>query len=132
MDNPKAEWFTAINPNGRVPAIVDPNTGLTLWESGAIVEYLVETYDKEGKLTVPDTAGKWHLKQYLHFQMSGQVSFKTFIEDLGNNQSLTPLYPRARTTARRCGSISARRISLLQNNGILSRLLVSSRCWTTS
>ena len=55
MDNPKAEWFTAINPNGRVPAIVDPNTGLTLWESGAIVEYLVETYDKEGKLTVPDT-----------------------------------------------------------------------------
>ncbi|EMR72736.1 putative glutathione s- protein [Eutypa lata UCREL1] len=72
VDNPKAEWFTAINPNGRVPAIVDPNTGLTLWESGAIVEYLVETYDKEGKLTVPDTAGKWHLKQYLHFQMSGQ------------------------------------------------------------
>lgn len=132
MDNPKVEWFTAINPNGRVPAIVDPNTGLTLWESGAIVEYLVETYDKEGKLTVPDTAGKWHLKQYLHFQMSGQVSFKTFIEDLKNNRSLTPLYPRARTTARRCGSISARRISLLQNNGILSRLLVSSRCWTTS
>lgn len=112
MDNPKAEWFTAINPNGRVPAIVDPNTGLTLWESGAIVEYLVETYDKEGKLTVPDTAGKWHLKQYLHFQMSGQVSFKTFIEDLKNNRSLTPLYPRARTTARRCGSISAGRISL--------------------
>ncbi|KAK7757455.1 hypothetical protein SLS62_000470 [Diatrype stigma] len=72
VDDPKEEWFTAINPNGRLPAIADPNTGLTLWESGAIVEYLVETYDKGGKLTVPDVAGKWHLKQYLHFQMSGQ------------------------------------------------------------
>lgn len=74
MDDPKEEWFTAINPNGRLPAIIDPNTGLTLWESGAIVEYLAGTYDKKGKLTVPDEAGKWHLKQYLHFQMSGQVS----------------------------------------------------------
>lgn len=73
VKDPKEPWFTAINPNGRLPAIVDPNNGITLWESGAIVEYLVETYDKEGKLNVEDVAGKWHLKQYLHFQMSGQV-----------------------------------------------------------
>jgi glutathione S-transferase len=73
VKDPKEEWFAAINPNGRVPAIVDPNTNITLWESGAIVEYLVETYDKQGKLTVSDVAGKWQLKQYLHFQMSGQV-----------------------------------------------------------
>ncbi|CAG9940307.1 unnamed protein product [Clonostachys rosea f. rosea IK726] len=72
VKDPKEEWFAAINPNGRVPAIVDPNTNITLWESGAIVEYLVETYDKQGKLTVSDVAGKWQLKQYLHFQMSGQ------------------------------------------------------------
>ncbi|CAH0051810.1 unnamed protein product [Clonostachys solani] len=72
VKDPKEQWFTAINPNGRLPAIVDPNSGITLWESGAIVEYLVETYDKEGKLNVEDVAGKWHLKQYLHFQMSGQ------------------------------------------------------------
>lgn len=62
----------AINPNGRVPAIKDPNTGLTLWESGAIVEYIVETYDKENKLNLTSVNDKWHLKQYLHFQMSGQ------------------------------------------------------------
>lgn len=65
----------AINPNGRLPAIKDPNQDdLILWESGAIVEYIVDTYDKEGKLTLTSHADKWHLKQYLHFQMSGQVS----------------------------------------------------------
>lgn len=67
------DWFFEINPNGRLPAIVDPNNNdLTLWESGAILEYIVETYDKENKLNPTDPADKWHLKQYLHFQMSGQ------------------------------------------------------------
>lgn len=55
-----------------MPALEDPNTGITVWESGAILEYLIETYDKEGKLTATDEKSKWALKQYLHFQMSGQ------------------------------------------------------------
>lgn len=65
--------YEKINPNGRVPAIEDPNTGITLWESGAILEYLVETYDKDKKISF--TAGTpeyFHAKQWLHFQMSGQ------------------------------------------------------------
>ncbi|KAM5526425.1 glutathione s-transferase ii [Fusarium oxysporum f. sp. phaseoli] len=71
--DPKAESYTKINPNGRLPAIEDPNNnGLILWESGAIIEYLVETYDKEHKLTFTSGPEKWYLKQYLHFQMSGQ------------------------------------------------------------
>ncbi|KAF2497520.1 glutathione S-transferase [Lophium mytilinum] len=53
----KKKPFTDINPNGRVPAIEDPNTNLTLWESGAIVQYLVEQH---------------HCNQWLMFQMSGQ------------------------------------------------------------
>ncbi|KAF2093327.1 glutathione S-transferase [Rhizodiscina lignyota] len=48
----KKEPFESLNPNCRVPAIEDPNTGIVLFESGAIVEYLVEIW--------------------LHFQMSGQ------------------------------------------------------------
>ncbi|KAK6834874.1 glutathione transferase [Apiospora arundinis] len=44
-ENVKKKPFTDVNPNGRVPAIEDPNTDLTLWESGAIYQYLVETYD---------------------------------------------------------------------------------------
>jgi glutathione S-transferase len=47
----KQPAYEKINPNGRVPAIEDPNTGLILWESGAIIEYLVETYDTEREIS---------------------------------------------------------------------------------
>ncbi|KAI1852547.1 hypothetical protein JX265_013006 [Neoarthrinium moseri] len=68
----KDEPYTKLNPNGRVPTIEDPNTGITLWESGAIIEYLVETYDKEHKISSTSFPAKFHEKQFLHFQMSGQ------------------------------------------------------------
>nr|XP_036588277.1 URE2 protein [Colletotrichum truncatum]KAF6799650.1 URE2 protein [Colletotrichum truncatum] len=68
----KEEPYISINPNGRLPAIKDPNTGITLWESGAIIEYLVEQYDTDHKLTYSSTPEKFLLKQFLHFQMSGQ------------------------------------------------------------
>lgn len=68
----KTPEFEKLNPNGRVPAIEDPNTGIILWESGAIVEYIVETYDKAQKFTYTSTPEKYQLKQWLHFQMSGQ------------------------------------------------------------
>lgn len=69
----KKEPYVSVNPNGRVPAIEDPNTGITLWESGAILEYLVETYDKEHKISFTQGSKDYFLaKQWLHFQMSGQ------------------------------------------------------------
>lgn len=69
----KQEPFEKVNPNGRVPAIEDPNTGLNLWESGAIIEYLVETYDKQNTLSFPAGSPEYYYaKQWLHYQMSGQ------------------------------------------------------------
>ncbi|GKZ25366.1 glutathione S-transferase, nitrogen catabolite repression regulator [Aspergillus brasiliensis] len=80
FEDVKKPPFTNINPNGRVPAIQDPNTTtnttntpFTLWESGAIIQYLIDLYDPTHKLTYPPTTPEKHLlNQYLHFQMSGQ------------------------------------------------------------
>lgn len=69
----KKQPFVNVNPNGRVPAIEDPNTETTLWESGAILEYLVDTYDKDHRISFPNGTKDYYLaKQWLHFQMSGQ------------------------------------------------------------
>jgi len=68
----KSEPYISINPNGRIPSIEDPNTGVTLFESGAIIEYLVETYDKENKLQYLTSPEKWLTKSWLYFQVSGQ------------------------------------------------------------
>ncbi|KAI1425269.1 glutathione S-transferase [Xylaria sp. FL1777] len=68
----KEEAFIKINPNGRVPAIEDPNTGLTLWESGPIVEYLIDQYDKDHKISYDSFQEKYHIKQWIGYQISGQ------------------------------------------------------------
>jgi len=73
MADLKKPPYEKICINGRSPAIEDPNTGITLWESGAIIDYLVENYDKERKLSfTPGTPEYFHAKQWLYFQMSGQ------------------------------------------------------------
>lgn len=69
----KGPSYERININGRVPAITDANTGMTLWESGAIIEYLVETYDRDYSISfAPGTPDYFHAKQWLFFQVSGQ------------------------------------------------------------
>ncbi|KAF1810789.1 glutathione S-transferase Ure2-like protein [Eremomyces bilateralis CBS 781.70] len=69
----KQPAYEKINPNGRVPAIEDPNTGITLWESAAIIEYLVEKYDENRTISFPPgTPEYYYAKQWLHFQASGQ------------------------------------------------------------
>lgn len=70
----KSEPYTSLNPNGRLPSMVDPNKSVTLWESGAIINYLVATYDGERRLTYGDDRleDKWLLQSWLMFQMSAQ------------------------------------------------------------
>ncbi|KAK4152237.1 glutathione S-transferase [Chaetomidium leptoderma] len=73
LSDVKKPEYVAVNPNGRIPAIHDPNTNLTLWESGAIMEYLIERYDKDQKLSfAPGSNEAYHAKQWLFFQTSGQ------------------------------------------------------------
>jgi glutathione S-transferase len=69
----KQAAYEKINPNGLVPAIEDPNTGITLWESGAIIEYLVTKYDEKREISFPpNSLESYHAIQWLHFQASGQ------------------------------------------------------------
>jgi glutathione S-transferase len=72
MADLKKPPFLEVSVNGRVPAIEDPNTGITLWESNAIIDYLLDTYDKEGKLHSTQSPKKYYEKQWEHFQASGQ------------------------------------------------------------
>jgi GST-like protein len=64
--------FLALNPNGKIPAILDPNgpngQPLALFESGAILLYLAE---KTGRLMPEDAAARWETVQWLMFQMGG-------------------------------------------------------------
>lgn len=73
LDEIKGSEYLAVNPNGRIPAIYDPNTEVTLWESGAIIEYLIDKYDVGNKLSFPSGTKEAYLaKQWLYFQTSGQ------------------------------------------------------------
>ncbi len=60
--------FLAINPNGKVPVIVDHDTGLTISESNAILLYLAE---KTGRLLPTDARLRQRALELLFFQASG-------------------------------------------------------------
>ena len=64
-----------------VPTIIDHgNNDFILWESNAILKYLVETYDKEHKFYFPaGTKESLLVDQWLFFQASGQVSPSTHL-----------------------------------------------------
>jgi GST-like protein len=71
-DESHTEEFLSLNPNGKIPAIIDPNgpggAPLGLFESGAILQYLAE---KSGRFLPADPAQRWQTLQWLHFQMGG-------------------------------------------------------------
>ena len=65
----KEEWFLKINPNGRIPAIIDHDNGdFAVFESGAILIYLAE---KSGKFLPAGPNARSRVLQWLMFQMGG-------------------------------------------------------------
>ena len=64
--------FLSLNPNNKIPAIVDPHgpggQPLALFESGAILVYLA---GKTGRLMPADDAGRYQVLQWVMFQMGG-------------------------------------------------------------
>ena len=64
----KTPEFLAISPNNKIPAIIDRDNGLRLMESGAIMTYLAEKYDK---FLPSDPLKKAEANQWLMWQMGG-------------------------------------------------------------
>ena len=81
-DDQKTPEFLSLNPNGKIPAIIDPHgpsgAPLALFESGAILLYLA---DKSGMLVPADAARRYETIQWVFFQMAfigpmfGQVGY---------------------------------------------------------
>jgi GSH-dependent disulfide-bond oxidoreductase len=81
-DDQRTPEFLSLNPNGKIPAIIDPDgpggAPLPLWESGAILLYLSE---KTGMLVPADPARRYETIQWVFFQMAfigpifGQVGY---------------------------------------------------------
>ncbi|CAG8955745.1 hypothetical protein HYFRA_00011011 [Hymenoscyphus fraxineus] len=70
----KEEWYTNINPNGRVPAIVhlkEDGTSVTVFESAACLLYMVNEFDKDHNLSYPfGTPDYWNQLSWLSWQVA--------------------------------------------------------------
>ncbi|KAF9809796.1 hypothetical protein IEO21_07271 [Rhodonia placenta] len=69
----KAAEYTKYNPNGRIPTLIDhKDNDFVVWESNAIIIYLVEKYDTAHRISAATPNDKVFELQWLFFQASGQ------------------------------------------------------------
>jgi glutathione S-transferase len=106
----KQEWFLALNPNGRIPVIVDrENHDFPVFETGAIMIYLAE---KTARLLPSHRDGRSRAIQWLMFQMGGvgpmmgqaNVFYRYFPE------KLQPAIDRYQNESRRLFEVLDRRL----------------------
>jgi GSH-dependent disulfide-bond oxidoreductase len=123
----KTPDFLAINPNGRVPALVDD--GFAIFESGAILVYLAE---KTGRLLPLDPQGRSQAMQWLMFQvggvgpMMGQANFffRYFPE------KLPPVIARYQNEGRRLFAVLDRQLAAREFlAGDYSIADIANWCW---
>ncbi|KAJ4357565.1 uncharacterized protein N0V89_002141 [Didymosphaeria variabile] len=71
-DEQKTPDFLTTNPNGRIPALIDHSRGsFRVFESGAILLYLAEHYDREGRFSFNEADERSEMLQWLFFQNAG-------------------------------------------------------------
>lgn len=112
----KGPEFTSINPNGRVPALEDPNTGVTSWESLACINYILRDYDsskKFGPREADGEQGKADFEAWISFLIStmgpmmGQCNwFKHY-----HSQTNDDAYKRYEAQAYRCLGVLETQVS---------------------
>ncbi|KAF8528854.1 glutathione S-transferase [Hysterangium stoloniferum] len=68
----KEDWFIKINPNGRIPALIDHSRNdFQVFESAAIILYLVQHYDKQHKFSFEDPDYQNEALQWIFFTHGG-------------------------------------------------------------
>jgi GSH-dependent disulfide-bond oxidoreductase len=129
----KQEWFLQLNPNGRIPVLVDHDAlgghDITVFETGAIMIYLAE---KTGQLLPTEPKARAEVIQWLMFQMSGigpmmgqaNVFFRYFPE------KIQPAIDRYQHECRRLFEVLDRRLGESQWLGQdFSIADIANWCW---
>ena len=96
-DQLKQDWYLKLNPHGVIPTLVDGD--LVLCESNAILQYLAETYDKDGKFSYKLATNpieywqqlKWMFYQATQFAGTLKV-FNVYIGVNGNDKNVFDSY----------------------------------------
>ncbi|MEM9750189.1 MAG: glutathione S-transferase N-terminal domain-containing protein [Pseudomonadota bacterium] len=125
----KHDWFLKMNPNGRIPVIVDDETEMTIFESGAIMTYLA---DKAGRLLPQEPKARYEVLQWVWFQVGGvgpmmgqaNVFYRYFPE------KIQPAIDRFQAEARRLLGVLDQRLSTREYlAGDYSIADIANWCW---
>ena len=88
----KESWFLEINPNGRIPALTDTFTDgkpIRIFESGSILQYLVDRYDPDHKVSYPRGSREyWEVNNWVSCPRASPP-FPPFLFDTANSTSFS-------------------------------------------
>ncbi|KAL7274125.1 Transcriptional regulator ure2 [Rhizina undulata] len=118
----KTAEYESINPNGRIPSIVDHGSGdLIVWESGAIITYVCKKYDKEYKLWAESYEDQAKIETWLFYQVSGQGPYigQAMWFQYYHSEIVPSAQERYRAETRRVLGILERELKKPDNNGWL-------------